>query len=111
MGAISLLLPRLKALLGAVVSLVLLLAIIGSGTYFFVVSGYWIKIFYASFLLAGGYIIITSKRFLVTEKRKELVEASAIETNKMLGLSFQGQGMLDMAFDKFRKCPIDDQMK
>jgi hypothetical protein len=26
----------------------------------------------------------------------------------MLGLAFQGQGQLDMAFDKFRKCPLDD---
>ncbi|MFH1368364.1 MAG: CHASE2 domain-containing protein [Elusimicrobiota bacterium] len=108
---VSFLLPKLKALLGSIVSIVLLLAIIASGTYFFVESGYWIKIFYSIFLLGIGYIIITSKRFLLTEKRKELVEASAIETNRMLGLSFQGQGMLDMAFDKFRKCPIDDQMK
>lgn len=108
---ISFLLPKLKALLGSIVSIVLLIAIVGSCTYFFVVSGYWIKMFYSVFLLGGGYLIITSKRFLITEKKKELVEASAIETNRMLGLSFQGQGMLDMAFDKFRKCPIDEQMK
>ena len=29
----------------------------------------------------------------------------------MLGLSFQNQGMLDMAFDKFRRVPINDEMK
>jgi predicted Ser/Thr protein kinase len=29
----------------------------------------------------------------------------------MLGLSFQGQGMLDLAFEKFRLCPLDDNMK
>ena len=29
----------------------------------------------------------------------------------MLGLSFQSQGMLDMAFDKFRRCPLDGEMK
>jgi serine/threonine-protein kinase len=28
----------------------------------------------------------------------------------MLGLAFQGQGQLDMAFDKFRKCPLDDSL-
>ena len=28
----------------------------------------------------------------------------------MLGLAFQGQGQLDMAFDKFRKCPLDDAL-
>lgn len=108
---ISILLPRLRALLGTLLSLFLLLAIIGSGTYFFVSSGYWLKMFYSIFLLLTGYMVITSKRFFITEKKKELVEAGAIETNKMLGLSFQGQGMLDMAFEKFRKCPIDEQMK
>jgi serine/threonine-protein kinase len=54
---------------------------------------------------------VISKSFLITEKDKELVEASAIETNKMLGLSFQGQGMLDLAFDKFRLCPVDETLK
>jgi serine/threonine-protein kinase len=28
----------------------------------------------------------------------------------MLGLAFQGQGQLDMAFDKFRKCPLGAQL-
>jgi serine/threonine-protein kinase len=32
------------------------------------------------------------------------------ESNRMLGLAFQGQGQLDMAFDKFRKCPLDDSL-
>jgi serine/threonine-protein kinase len=58
-----------------------------------------------------GYTVIISKKFFTTEKKKELVEASEIETNKMLGLSFQGQGQLDLAFEKFRKCPMDDAMK
>jgi hypothetical protein len=65
---------------------------------------------YPAVLLAGGYTVIVSKRFLTTEKRKELVEASQIETNKMLGLSFQGQGMLDLAFEKFRACPLDEPL-
>lgn len=30
------------------------------------------------------------------------------EMNKMLGLSFQAQGLLDMAFDGFRKCSLND---
>ena len=108
---IALVLPRLKAFFGSLISFLLLAGIGGAGTYAFMTYGYWIKIFYPLSLLTAGYIIITSKRFLITEKKKELVEAGAIETNKMLGLSFQGQGMLDMAFEKFRKCPVDEQMK
>jgi serine/threonine-protein kinase len=107
---IMLVLPRLRAFWGLVVSLMLALLILGGGTYFFV-AGQWIKIGYALSLLVGGYLVVISKGFLVTEKGKELVEASAIETNKMLGLSFQGQGMLDMAFEKFRLCPLDENLK
>lgn len=108
---IAFILPRLKAFLGTLLSFLLFAGIAGAGTYAFINYGYWLKIFYPLSLLTAGYIIATSKRFFVTEKKKELVEAGAIETNKMLGLSFQGQGMLDMAFEKFRKCPIDEQMK
>ncbi|MDD5656168.1 MAG: serine/threonine-protein kinase [Elusimicrobia bacterium] len=104
------LLPRLRALPGLVISLALLVGMTGAGTYLFV-NGDWIKLAYPSALLALAYLVVISKRFFVTEKGKELVEASAIETNKMLGLSFQGQGMLDMAFEKFRLCPLDDNMK
>jgi len=107
---IMLLLPRLRAFWGLVVSLMLCLVVLGAGTYFFV-AGEWIKIGYALVLLVAGYLVAVSKSFLITEKGKELVEASQIETNKMLGLSFQGQGMLDLSFEKFRLCPVDDNLK
>jgi serine/threonine-protein kinase len=107
---ISFLLPRLKAGMGAVVSLALLLVVLGVGTWLFVAQTQWLQVTYPAVLLAAGYTVIVSKRFLTTEKRKELVEASQIETNKMLGLSFQGQGMLDLAFEKFRACPLDEAL-
>ncbi|MBI4424939.1 MAG: CHASE2 domain-containing protein, partial [Elusimicrobia bacterium] len=103
-------LPRLKAAGGAAVTFFLLAGALVLGTVLFV-RGEWLKVVYPAFLLGVGYIVLTTKRFIFTEKGKELVEASAIETNKMLGLSFQGQGMLDLAFDKFRLCPLDDQLK
>jgi len=108
---VILFLPRLKAKWSSIFSLMLLIIIIFIGFYLFIKSSIWVKIIYPSFLLIISYIILMSKKFLITEKRKELVETESIETNKMLGLSFQGQGMLDLAFEKFRKCPIDDSMK
>ena len=107
---IMFLLPRLRATSGAVISFFLIVALYGAGAYLFM-KGQWLKVTYPSFLLMLGYLVIQTKRFIFTERGKELVEASAIETNKMLGLSFQGQGMLDLSFDKFRLCPIDDQLK
>ncbi|MDI6757128.1 MAG: serine/threonine-protein kinase [Endomicrobiia bacterium] len=108
---ISIVLPKMRAKFAAIVSGGAFALFLVAGIYFFAAQSLWLKISYPLFLIASGYLLITSKKFLITERRKELVEADSIETNKMLGLSFQGQGMLDMAFEKFRKCPLDDAMK
>jgi serine/threonine-protein kinase len=108
-GFIAFLLPRSRAGLGALVTLVLLVIWNGAALYLFAGHGLWLSMVPPTLLLALGYTAVVSKRYMVTEKRKELVEADSIETNKMLGLSFQGQGMLDMAFEKFRKCPVEDE--
>jgi len=106
---ISFVLPRLKAGMGALTTLVLFLAYLMTGFILFFSGSIWIKISSPLILLAIGYILIISKRFLITEKTKEKVEADSVETNKMLGLSFQQQGMLDLALEKFRKIPLDEE--
>ena len=106
---ISFIIPRLKAGISAVISVIFLLIWSGAATYLFTSNGYWIMMLSPVLLLFAGYTVMMSKRYMVTERRKELVETDSIETNKMLGLSFQGQGMLDLAFEKFRKCPVEDE--
>ena len=44
-------------------------------------------------------LALTTKRFLVTERGKEKSDVESAQSNRMLGLAFQGQGQLDMAFD------------
>ena len=99
---------RLSAGKSAAIAAILVLAFAGAATYLFVNYGLWIKILYPAITLVLGYTVMVSKRFLITEQEKEVLEVDSIETNKMLGLSFQGQGMLDLAFEKFRKCPVED---
>ena len=106
---VALVIPQIKAGISAAVSLVLLLAWMIAAIYLFAAYGHWVKALYPALLLLIGYIVIVSKRYLLTEKAKDRMEADSVETNKMLGLSFQGQGLLDMAFDKFRKCPVEDE--
>ncbi len=106
---ISFLLPRLKAGAGAVTTLVLFIGYGAGGSFMFFTSNVWIEIAPPSILLLFGYILIVSKRFLITEKTKEKVEADSVETNKMLGISFQQQGMLDLALEKFRKIPLEEK--
>jgi CHASE2 domain-containing sensor protein len=105
---ISFFLPKLKAGTGAVITLLLFLSYGTAGTTLFFRSNVWLKITPQLVLLVLGYILIVSRNFFITEKTKEKVEADSVETNKALGLSFQQQGLFDLAFEKFRKCPIDE---
>jgi len=108
---ITFLLPRLKAMLAGLVFWLLIFALAGGSTYLFAFEGLWISITYPLLQLILGYIGVLSVKYFVTETGKEKVEGESAETNRMLGLSFQNQGMLDMAFDKLRRVPVDDEVK
>jgi CHASE2 domain-containing sensor protein/predicted Ser/Thr protein kinase len=56
-------------------------------------------------VLLTGHVGLTTKRFLVTEAGKVKSDEDSAETNRMMGLALQGQGQLDMAFDRFRRVP------
>lgn len=102
------LLPRLSAGVGALATALLLVALIGAHFGLMVGGGMWIRLMLPATLLLVGHLLLTTKRFLVTERGKEKSDQESAESNRMLGLAFQGQGQLDMAFDKFRKCPMDE---
>ena len=104
-------LPFVRARFSIPLAAVIFISIVGASAFFFLKEGLWITPIYGASLMATGFIVSLGRKLLFTEKGKEMVEAEGLETNKMLGLSFQGQGMLDLAFEKFRKCPIDDQLK
>ncbi|HEX4986911.1 MAG TPA: serine/threonine-protein kinase [Burkholderiales bacterium] len=103
-----LLLPRLKAGMGFSISAALLVAIIA--VHFTLMAGklMWIQLMASAVLLVIGHVLLTTKRFLMTERGKAKSDLESAESNRMLGLAFQGQGQLDMAFDKFKKVPLDD---
>jgi len=103
--------PLLPAGISAGIALVLLAAYDGTVMWLFSSKGYWITMLYPSLLLVVGYLVMVSKRYLGTERARDTLETESAETLKMLGLSFQGQGMLDMAWEKFRRVPIDAGMK
>jgi len=79
------------------------------------VSGYavlyltdiWVKAATVAICVAVIYLVVTGIEVLVTERATR----QSIESNRLLGLSFQSQGLLDLAFDKFRKLPLDPETK
>jgi len=106
---LTLVLPRLRAGMGALTTLALFAGYTLVGILLFFAQDVWLKMTPAVTLLVTGYILVISKHFFITEKTKEKVEADSVETNKMLGLSFQQQGMLDLALEKFRKIPLEEE--
>jgi serine/threonine-protein kinase len=107
---VTFVLPKIKAMPASLTFIGVLAALLIGSTYLFSAHGVWIQVTYPVLLLIAGYIGVISIRFFITEAGKEKVEGESAETNRMLGVSFQEQGMLDMAFDKFRRVPLDDQM-
>ena len=104
------LLPRLNAQNGALVSLAIAALCIIAHFVLMSSQRMWIPLMTPVLMLILGYILLTTKRFFVSEKGKESADMESAESNRMLGLAFQGQGQLDMAFEKFRKCPKDEQL-
>jgi serine/threonine-protein kinase len=109
-GYVSAALPRLKAGTGALATLSILAALLAAHFALMATQLMWIPLMSAVVLLVLGHLTLTTKRFLVTERGKVRSDLESAESNRMLGLAFQGQGQLDMAFDKFRKCPLDNQL-
>lgn len=68
----------------------------------------WIQLVFPAVVLVLGHLALTTKRFLITEAGKVKADEESAETNRMMGLALQGQGQLDMAFDRFRRVPMGD---
>ncbi len=108
---LMLMMPRLKAGVAFVVTLVLVLGLVAAHFVLMTGNAMWIQLMTPGALLVIGYLLITTKRFLVTERGKAKSDVESAESNRMLGIAFQTQGQLDMAFEKFRKCsPVDEQV-
>jgi len=105
-----LVLPKLNAGLAAIISFVLFILLLGMSQYLLVSNAMWVQLALPAAMLFSGYLLLITKRFLVTERGKIRSDEESAESNRMLGLAFQQQGQLDMALEKFRKCPLDDSM-
>lgn len=87
-----------------------------------VIFGLFMSVAFAIYAVAGvivsmSYSLLTGliaaalvnlRFYMDTDQTLVASEAAGAESNRMLALALQGQGQLDMAFDKFRKIPLDE---
>ena len=100
------LLPRLSAGTAALATFSLLVVLLGVEFGLLSSAAIWLKFVLPATLLVIGHLALTTKRFLMTEAGKLKSDEESAETNRMMGLALQGQGQLDMAFDRFRRVPL-----
>ena len=103
-------LPRLSAGKAAVVTLCLFLVLLVVEFGLLSAAAKWLQFVFPAALLLIGHLALTTKRFLMTEAGKLKSDEESAETNRMMGLALQGQGQLDMAFDRFRRVPFTDAL-
>ena len=103
-------LPRLSAGKAAVVTLVLFVALLLAEFGLLSSAAKWLQLVFPASLLVIGHLALTTKRFLMTEAGKLKSDEESAETNRMMGLAHQGQGQLDMAFDRFRRVSYSDAL-
>jgi serine/threonine-protein kinase len=109
-GYVIAVLPRLSAAKAAVCTLVLFVVLLATEFGLLSSMALWLKLVFPATLLVIGHLALTTKRFLVTEAGKVKSDEESAETNRMMGLALQGQGQLDMAFDRFRRVPMGDAL-
>jgi len=95
--------PRVTPRIGIMIMGIFLITWLGAGAVLLIASGIWLKILTPVILSIVGLILTSGKRRIAEEQDENA------QLNKSLGLALQGQGMLDMAFEKFLKCPIEDK--
>jgi serine/threonine-protein kinase len=101
-------LPRLSAGMAATFTLGLFVGMLVLEFGMLSAAATWLKFVFPATVLVLGHLALTTKRFLMTEAGKVKADEESAETSRMMGLALQGQGQLDMAFDRFRRVPMAD---
>lgn len=104
---VSYIFPRMGQIsrLGSAIGLIVLTLL--SGMFLFFELGVWLKTTYTANCILTLYLTVSLKQLFASKRTIR----DSIEMNRLLGLGFQSQGLLDLAFDKFRRLPVDNETK
>lgn len=104
------LLPRLSASTAAMLSLGLLLALLGAEFGLLSGAALWLKMVWPATLLLIGHLALMGQRVLLWLTRVDPPKSAdaSPDADRMMGLALQGQGQLDMAFERLRRVQPGD---
>jgi eukaryotic-like serine/threonine-protein kinase len=98
---LAVIIPRVRPLPGLLLMAGFLASWFGAAAVLLLTKGLWLKTAAPTLLVVLGFATVHLRRLMIGNSLD-------YEDLKMLGLSLQGQGMLDLALEKFKKCPVCD---
>ncbi len=101
-------LPRFRLGTGLALSLVLLFVLVNAHFFLMSSQAIWIPLMVPVTALLSGVVLLSARRLL--HERSGVVRSELDDANRALGQLYQAQGQLDLAFEKFRQCPVNDSL-
>jgi len=102
-------LPRLRFSTGMAFSIVLVLGILNAHFILMVGQSTWIPLMVPLLALIVGHLLLSFKHVLSSSVGR--IQSELSNANLLLGQSFHNQGQLDQAFERYRKCAVNETVQ
>lgn len=101
-------LPRLGMGSGLAVTGLLLIIILNAHLILMAFQTIWLPLAAPAAALLLGHLLLGGKHLLL--KRISVYQDELAKSNRLLAQAYHAQGQLDMAFEKYRVCAVDDEL-
>ncbi len=105
---LALVLPRFRLGTGIAVTALLLVGMLNAHFLLMMARSLWVPLAVPMTALLVGHTLLAFRWRL--EGRVRAVQGELTESNRMLAVSYQSQGQLDQAFEKYRRCLMDEPL-
>jgi serine/threonine-protein kinase len=95
--------PSVSLRIGGIILTITLFTWLLISVLLFILGGIWVWMFSPILLTLAGFLLAAY------HNTAQNLRAERLEMNRTLGLSFQSQGLLDMAYEKFIQCPVEEK--
>jgi CHASE2 domain-containing sensor protein/tRNA A-37 threonylcarbamoyl transferase component Bud32 len=106
-GIASYVLPRIRSINRFGIAIGFIILAFFTGWFLFFQFNVWLKTTYTVSCILTLYLAVSFKQQIASKRAM----GDSIAANRLLGLDYQSQGLLDQAFDRFRRLPMDNEVK
>ena len=100
------LLPKLRFATGIAFTVVLILVILNAHFILMIGQATWVPMMLPLLALLVGHVLLSIKHMLAFSVGR--IQGELSNANLLLAQSFQNQGQLDQAFERYRKCAVNE---